>query len=212
MFGLDGNVNITSVSLKNAVVNQTSLTVLLDGGGGSTGIGELNGITGMDLSGIDFVDITGLSPLYVMDDLTDLWLVNTVNLGAADLDTLLNNLATIQGTVIEGILYMTQANYDVFNTDGGDFLADWDEEDGHHVEFVVQPGDFDEDGDVDGADFLYWQLNDGSESGLADWQATFGDVASPITAASTGVPEPTTGLMLMLGMAAMLFRRGVVVP
>jgi hypothetical protein len=27
-------------------------------------------------------------------------------------------------------------------------------------------GDFDNDGDVDGADFLYWQLNDGSQSDL----------------------------------------------
>ena len=69
------------------------------------------------------------------------------------------------------------------------------------------PSDFDSDGDVDGADFLSWQLNDVSESGLADWQATFGNAASPITATSTGVPEPTTWLLMMLGMAALLFRR-----
>ena len=67
--------------------------------------------------------------------------------------------------------------------------------------------DFDGDGDVDGADFLYWQLNDGRESNLDLWQANFGNDASPITATSTGVPEPTTGLMLMLGMASLLFRR-----
>ena len=36
-----------------------------------TGIGELDGITEMDLSGVDFADITDLGPLYVMDDLTD---------------------------------------------------------------------------------------------------------------------------------------------
>ena len=58
-----------------------------------------------------------------------------------------------------------------------------------------------------GTDFLYWQLNDGSESDLDLWQATFGNVASSITRASTGVPEPTTGLMLMLGMAVVLLRR-----
>ena len=31
-------------------------------------------------------------------------------------------------------------------------------------------------------------------------------MASSAAAASTGVPEPATGIMLMLGMAAMLFR------
>ena len=80
-------------------------------------------------------------------------------------------------------------------------LAEWQAEFG-----VPVSGDFDEDGDVDGADFLYWQLNDGSESGLDLWQATFGTAASPMTAASTGVPEPMAGLMLMLGVATMLFR------
>ncbi len=167
---------------------------------------------------------------------------------------MLDNLETIEGTDTEGILYMTQADFDAFNTAGGGLLAAWDAEPGHHVEFVVPgdfdgdgtcdgadflawqrgespyplsssdlaewqaefgvpvSGDFDDDGDVDGADFLYWQLNDGSESDLDLWQATFGDVASSITAASTGVPEPTTGLMLMLGMAAMLFRRDGVMP
>jgi hypothetical protein len=81
-------------------------------------------------------------------------------------------------------------------------------------EFIVNvlpepSADFDDDGDVDGADFLYWQLNDGSEPNLDLWQTDFGDVASPITAASTGVPEPTTGLMLVLGMASLLFRRNL---
>jgi hypothetical protein len=68
-------------------------------------------------------------------------------------------------------------------------------------------GDFDEDSDVDGADFLYWQLNDGSESNLDLWQTTFGDLSSPITAASTTVPEPAAGIMLILGIASLLFLR-----
>lgn len=69
---------------------------------------------------------------------------------------------------------------------------------------TILAADFDIDGDVDGADFLHWQLNDGSETGLADWQANFGNDASSMTAASTTVPEPTTGLLLMLGVAVML--------
>jgi hypothetical protein len=94
-------------------------------------------ITEMDLSGIDFAKINDLSPLYVMDDLTDLWLVNTQNMDAAGLDELLDNLETIQGPYTEGILYMTQADYDAFNLAGGGLLADWNDEAGHHVEFVV---------------------------------------------------------------------------
>ena len=45
------------------------------------GIGELDGITELDLSGVDFGNITDLGPLYVMDDLTDLWLVDTAEPG-----------------------------------------------------------------------------------------------------------------------------------
>jgi hypothetical protein len=44
------------------------------------------------------------------------------------------------------------------------------------------PGDFDFDGDVDGADFLVWQRgevsNPPSQSDLDDWQAHFGDVVT----------------------------------
>ena len=105
----------------------------------------------MDLSGIDFVDITDLAPLYVMDDLTDLWLVDTQNLDATDLDVLLDNLETIEGTDTEGVLYMTQADYDAFNTAGGGLLAAWDAEPGHHVEFL-QIGDVNHDTEVNGLD------------------------------------------------------------
>jgi hypothetical protein len=122
-FHVGGNVNIASVSLKNTVLNQTALISLLEGTDGSNqyyiGIGKLDGITEMDLSGVDFANISDLKPLYVMDDLIDLWLVDTVNLDATDLDVLLDNLATIEGTDTEGILHMTYANFDGFNIGGG---------------------------------------------------------------------------------------------
>jgi hypothetical protein len=139
-FDVEDNVSITSVSLRNTVLNQTSLAALLDGGGTESwaiGIGELDGITKMDVSGIDFVDITDLEPLYAMNDLTDLWLVNTTNLDATDLDELLDNLETIQGTDTEGILYMTEVDFNAFNTAGGGLLAAWNAEPGHHVAFVI---------------------------------------------------------------------------
>ena len=75
------------------------------------------------------------------------------------------------------------------------------------------PGDFDLDGDVDGTDFLKWQRGESpismSQSDLDDWQANFGTVASSITAASTAVPEPATGIILMLGLAALLTGRRI---
>ena len=53
------------------------------------------------------------------------------------------------------------------------------------------PGNFDLDGDVDGFDFLKWQRGESpnplSESDPADWEANYGTVISPFTAASTTV-------------------------
>ena len=97
------------------------------------------------------------------------------------------------------------------DVDGEDFLT-WRRNDGSQSGLNIWQEnfgtkdsiDFDDDGDVDGADFLSWQRNGVSESDLILWRATFGDVASPNTAASAIVPEPPTGIMLMLGMAAML--------
>ena len=52
------------------------------------------------------------------------------------------------------------------------------------------PGDFDSDGNVDGADFLQWQ-RDSAVGDLADWQTHYGTPASLATA-SGAVPEPST--------------------
>jgi hypothetical protein len=73
----------------------------------------------------------------------------------------------------------------------------------------VLPGDFDGDNDVDGADFLKWQRGFGDTydgNDLAAWEANYGNVAPP-TATSTAVPEPATGILLVLGMAAMFAGR-----
>ena len=70
---------------------------------------------------------------------------------------------------------------------------------GFRVASIPVPiGDFDEDYDIDGADFLYWQLNDGSESNLTVWQDQFGQSAST----TATIPEPSTLLLAMLGMAS----------
>ena len=71
-------------------------------------------------------------------------------------------------------------------------------------------GDFDDDGDVDGADFLEWQRGQSpdplSADDLGDWLANFGD-ASPLTASVTAVPEPSTLVLFLMAAAPIRFRR-----
>jgi len=71
------------------------------------------------------------------------------------------------------------------------------------------PGDFDVDGDVDGSDFLVWQRG-GSPNGaiagdLDEWKTNYGNAASISALAS--VPEPATGLLLLMGIYGLLGRR-----
>lgn len=73
---------------------------------------------------------------------------------------------------------------------------------------LTQPitGDFDGDGDVDGADFLTWQQGFGTiydSADLADWEANYG---APFAVASAAVPEPST-LLLLTGFACALCTR-----
>ena len=88
---------------------------------------------------MDFAYLSDLSPLYAMDDLTDLWLLDVPNLDPLQLDVMLDEMWTMQGTDIEGILYMTQTDFDSLNSAGGGLLAAWDAELGHHVQFVTIP-------------------------------------------------------------------------
>ena len=80
------------------------------------------------------------------------------------------------------------------------------------------PGDFDLDGDVDDADLLKWQADfasgDGSDAdsdGDSDgtdylaWQLNDGAGAATL-ATSQAVPEPTTCLLLTIGLAGAIAR------
>ena len=64
-------------------------------------------------------------------------------------------------------------------------------------------GDFNLDCLVDGADFLLWQRGGSPEpfspSDLADWQSQYGTIVPPL-ASSAAVPEPTSVLMLVIGL------------
>ncbi len=69
---------------------------------------------------------------------------------------------------------------------------------------AVQPGDYDGDFDVDGADFLAWQRGESpdptSADDLAAWQDLFGAVPPPASA----VPEPTSAALALLALAWVL--------
>jgi len=87
----------------------------------------------------------------------------------------------------------------------------------------TENADFNNDGIVDGSDFLAWQRGFGILGGatsadgdanadgnvdsqdLAIWQTQFG--TSPLTAAAVAIPEPSTAILLLLGCAAGFCRR-----
>jgi len=97
--------------------------------------------------------------------------------------TLPNRRIGQTGVIGQGDLFAWEANYGKIS-----------------VPAVLSSGDFDDDGDVDGADFLYWQRGESplplSASDLANWQANYGlSGVSPVN--SISVPEPS-GLLLAL--------------
>ncbi|MCA9261616.1 MAG: PEP-CTERM sorting domain-containing protein, partial [Planctomycetales bacterium] len=73
------------------------------------------------------------------------------------------------------------------------------------------PGDFNDDGSVDGSDFLLWQQGLGGsfdDGDFAAWSANFGSTPASLgQAASTAIPEPTGVLMTLLGAFGLGLRR-----
>jgi hypothetical protein len=72
----------------------------------------------------------------------------------------------------------------------------------------VVPGDYNGSGTVDAADYVVWRKGDGSQSGYDLWRTNFGRTAgsSSGAAAHAAVPEPATGVMLLVLTTAVLIR------
>jgi glucose/arabinose dehydrogenase len=84
------------------------------------------------------------------------------------------------------------------------------------VDYITEDADFNNDGDVDGDDFLIWQRHAGTTMGasnnmgdadgngtvdaydLRSWEALYGTSPSPLAQSSQAVPEPGTILLAML--------------
>lgn len=73
-------------------------------------------------------------------------------------------------------------------------------------------GDFDGDGDVDGADFLNWQAGNSSNGplnadDLANWKTNFGATWTTSSPSSLPVPEPCDAVLLLTFLAVVSAKR-----
>lgn len=76
---------------------------------------------------------------------------------------------------------------------------------GGHLPSAGVSGDFDGDGDVDGADFLTWQRDLGDASSLGLWEGNFGTSAANV--AASNVPEPSSALLALLALGSLSIAR-----
>jgi hypothetical protein len=164
-----------------------------------------------------------------MEDGYNLWSSNfSTNMGAADgwvhVEWNLASGTTPTVPDTDGVSYFTEPVFNdeavfvygfyPFNSPGG-WGFDSDNViliDNFQLEFIPPvgvPGDFDEDGDVDGRDFLVWQRGESpnplSAEDLAEWQGAYGS-GGPLAAIGT-VPEPGSLLLALAAMALLSCRR-----
>ena len=132
LFSLRGNP-VHEVLLVNATLDQDVFDVLMNGGGTSSyyiGIAELDGVLSLDMSGVDFSQISDLSEMYAMDDLEMLLLVDAANLDGSEVVALTNELASLHWLDVTGL-------WDGFDTTSQDSLLAWDAIEGNTLVTAV---------------------------------------------------------------------------
>jgi hypothetical protein len=75
------------------------------------------------------------------------------------------------------------------------------------LQVLPLPGDFNEDGAVDAADYVVWRKHDASPSGYEKWRAHFGTTVPASPSSSAAVPEPACVSLLTLVAASGTWRR-----
>ena len=114
----------------------------------------------------------------------------------------------------EGILYMTQSNFDTFNAAGGGLLAAWDAELGHHVAFS-EPllGDLNLDGEVNGLDVQPFvdvllsgpyqteaDMNEDRVINGLDVDSFMAAIDQSLVGGAQQIPEPSTVLLCLIAL------------
>jgi hypothetical protein len=76
------------------------------------------------------------------------------------------------------------------------------------------PGDFNNDGKVDVADYVVWRKTDGAPEGYMEWRTNFGRTAGAGAALSGGaaVPEPSAIIQFLIAISLLLRWRNCRVP
>ncbi len=88
-----------------------------------------------------------------------------------------------------------------FATSGGrDYAVLWSPE-------TAVPGDFNDNGTVDAADYVVWRKTDSTQNGYDTWRANFGRTVGAASGSGATVPEPATVIFFVLAMAIGCWRR-----
>jgi hypothetical protein len=66
---------------------------------------------------------------------------------------------------------------------------------------VGQPGNYNDDGIVDAADYVAWRKTDGSPAGYDIWRTQFGELDGSGALSGATVPEPTGAAILIFAAA-----------
>jgi hypothetical protein len=66
---------------------------------------------------------------------------------------------------------------------------------------VTLPGDFNQDGVVDAADYVVWRKTDGTQAGYDLWRANFGRTTGAGAISIATVPEPASAMLIVVGAA-----------
>jgi hypothetical protein len=75
------------------------------------------------------------------------------------------------------------------------------------------PGDFNSDGRVDGADYVFWRKNNGTPAQFQQWRANFGATSGAGNSRATSIPEPELTALLCIGLlTAAAARRTMPIP